>query len=78
MRVLDRFHCKLCHKEVILEVPDDSPIDMDGHDVKYTCSDCYDKFILPILFGEYKWICTEDSLRMENLNKPTDWESYND
>ena len=45
MRIMDKYNCQYCGKEVVLETDNDY-VDVNRYDVDCACSDCYNSITL--------------------------------
>ncbi|MBS6504198.1 hypothetical protein [Clostridium tertium] len=48
MRIMDKFNCQYCGKEVIFKTDNDY-VDINKYDVDCACSDCYNGISVPIM-----------------------------
>ena len=46
MKILDKFNCQYCGKEVVLEVEDNDEFNIDRYEVDCACKDCYNNISL--------------------------------
>lgn len=51
MRIMDKFNCQYCNKEVVLETDNDY-VDVNRYDIDCACRECYNNISLPMM--DYK------------------------